>query len=549
MNDEYRSWQEGELKKTLERFPERKERFTTHGGREVPRLAVPEKMDADYIKKIGFPGRPPFTRGVQPTMYRGRLWTMRQYAGFSTAAASNERYRYLLDQGQTGLSVAFDLPTQIGYDSDDPLALGEVGKVGVAIDTLADMEILFDRIPLDTISTSMTINSPAMVLLAMYIVVAEKQGVASEKIRGTIQNDILKEYYARGTYIFPPKPSLRLITNIFQWCAANAPLFNTISISGYHIREAGSTASQEVAFTLANGITYVQTALDAGLSLTSFARRLAFFFNAHNNLLEEVAKFRAARRLWANIMQERFGATDPRSMMLRFHTQTAGSTLTAQQVDNNIVRVTIQALAAVLGGTQSLHTNSRDEALSLPTEDSVRTALRTQQIIAHESGVADTVDPLAGSYYIEQLTDAIEAEARELIERIDEAGGVVACIENGFIAAQIEDAAYQYQQEVEKGERIIVGVNEFQVDEENEVPVMRVDPAVEEEQKARLAQVKAERNQEAAAAALARLESAARTDTENLMDPVLDAVRSYCSLGEICGVLRQVFGEYRGRQW
>ncbi len=547
-NKELRSWEEGELKKSLDRFPERKPRFTTHGGREVPRLALPKEIDQDYLDNIGFPGRYPYTRGVQPTMYRGRLWTMRQYAGFSTAAASNERYRYLLDQGQTGLSVAFDLPTQIGYDSDDPMSLGEVGKVGVAIDTLADMEMLFDQIPLDTISTSMTINSPAMVLLAMYVAVAEKQGVAAGKLRGTIQNDILKEYFARGTYIFPPKPSLRLITNIFQWCADKVPLFNTISISGYHIREAGSTASQELAFTLANGLTYVQTALDAGLKLDVFARRLAFFFNGSSNLLEEVAKFRAARRLWARIMKERFGATDPRSMMLRFHTQTAGASLTAQQVDNNIVRVTIQALAAVLGGTQSLHTNSRDEALSLPTEDSVRTALRTQQIIAHESGVADTVDPLAGSYYIEQLTDTIEQEAVELIEQIDAAGGVVACIENGFIAAQIEDAAYQYQQEVEKGERIIVGVNKFQVEEETTVPVLRVDPRVEDEQVDRLKKIKQERNNQEVEGALAALEQAARGD-ENLMEPVLAAVRAYGSLGEICNVLRRVFGEYRGRQW
>ncbi len=547
-NNELKSWQEGELKKSLDRFPERKHRFTTHGGREVPRMAVPEEIDQDYLDNIGFPGRYPYTRGVQPTMYRGRFWTMRQYAGFSTAAASNERYRYLLDQGQTGLSVAFDLPTQIGYDSDDSMSLGEVGKVGVAIDTLADMETLFDRIPLDKISTSMTINSPAMVLLAMYVAVAEKQGVASDKIRGTIQNDILKEYFARGTYIFPPKPSLRLITNIFQWCADKAPLFNTISISGYHIREAGSTASQEVAFTLANGITYVQTALDAGLPLDLFARRLAFFFNGSSNLLEEVAKFRAARRLWARIMKERFGATDPRSMMLRFHTQTAGASLTAQQVDNNIVRVTIQALAAVLGGTQSLHTNSRDEALSLPTEDSVRTALRTQQIIAHESGIADTVDPLAGSYYIEQLTDTIEQEAVELIDRIDEAGGVVACIENGFIAAQIEDAAYQYQQEVEKGERIIVGVNKFQVDEETTVPVLRVDPKIEDEQVARLTRIKSDRNGQVVQQALTDLGRAARED-RNLMEPVLAAVHAYGSLGEICNVLREVFGEYRGRQW
>ena len=545
----YNQWQEQELKRVLSRFPERKSPFTCHGGREVERLALPEEIDEQYLDNLGFPGRFPFTRGVQPTMYRGRLWTMRQYAGFSTAAASNERYRYLLDQGQTGLSVAFDLPTQIGYDSDDPMSLGEVGKVGVAIDTLADMEILFDRIPLDKISTSMTINSPAMVLLAMYIAVAEKQGVSSDKIMGTIQNDILKEYVARGTYIFPPRPSLRLITNIFQWCAANAPRFNTISISGYHIREAGSTASQEVAFTLANGLTYVQTALDAGLELDLFAPRLAFFFNASSNLLEEVAKFRAARRLWARLMRERFGAEKPATTMLRFHTQTAGNTLTAQQVDNNIVRVTIQALAAVLGGTQSLHTNSRDEALSLPTEDSVRTALRTQQVIAHESGVADTVDPLAGSFYIENLTDTIEQEARELISQVDSFGGVVACIDNGFIAGQIEDSAYQYQQEIESGDRIIVGVNEFQVEENVSVPVMRVDPAVEDEQVARLSRIKKERDQQAAALCLANLQKAAQNDGANLMEPVLDAVRSYCSLGEICNVLRDVFGEYRGRQW
>ena len=545
----YSQWQEQELKRVLSRFPERKAPFTCHGGREVERLALPEEIDEQYLDNLGFPGRFPFTRGVQPTMYRGRLWTMRQYAGFSTAAASNERYRYLLDQGQTGLSVAFDLPTQIGYDSDDPMSLGEVGKVGVAIDTMADMEILFDRIPLDKISTSMTINSPAMVLLAMYIAVAEKQGVSSDKVMGTIQNDILKEYVARGTYIFPPRPSLRLITNIFQWCAANAPKFNTISISGYHIREAGSTASQEVAFTLANGLTYVQTAMDAGLALDLFAPRLAFFFNASSNLLEEVAKFRAARRLWARLMRERFGAEKPATTMLRFHTQTAGNTLTAQQVDNNIVRVTIQALAAVLGGTQSLHTNSRDEALSLPTEDSVRTALRTRQVIAHESGVADTVDPLAGSFYIENLTDTIEQEARELISQVDSFGGVVACIDNGFISGQIEDSAYQYQQEIESGDRIIVGVNEFQVEENVSVPVMRVDPAVEDEQVARLARIKKERNQQAAAFCLANLQKAAQNDGANLMEPVLDAVRSYCSLGEICNVLRDVFGEYRGRQW
>ncbi len=541
---EFKKWQEDELARSLARFPERREKFTRHGGAEVPGLALPGEIDDAYVENLGFPGRFPYTRGVQPTMYRGRLWTMRQYAGFSTAAESNKRFRYLLDQGQTGLSVAFDLPTQIGYDSDDPMSLGEVGKVGVAIDTLADMEILFDRIPLDAISTSMTINSPAMILLAMYIVVAEKQGVGPDRLRGTIQNDILKEYVARGTYIFPPRPSLRLITDIFRWCAKNAPKFNTISISGYHIREAGSTATQEVAFTLANGITYVETALAAGLELEVFARRLAFFFNASSNLLEEVAKFRAARRLWARIMKNRFQAQNPASMMMRFHTQTGGSTLTAQQVDNNIVRVTIQALAAVLGGTQSLHTNSRDEALGLPTEESVRTALRTQQVIAHESGVADTVDPLAGSYYIEQLTDEIEADALELINRIDEAGGVVACIENGFIQAQIENSAYEYQQAIERGEQIIVGVNEFQVEEEGPIPLLRVDPSVEEEQVRRLAEVRAGRNAQAAEEALARLEQAARTDAD-LMEPVLAAVRGYCSLGEICSVLRKVFGEYR----
>jgi len=477
-------------------------------------------------------------------MYRGRLWTMRQYAGFSTAAESNKRYRYLLEQGTTGLSVAFDLPTQIGYDSDDAMALGEVGKVGVAIDTLADMEALFADIPLDKISTSMTINSPAIVLLAMYIVVAEKQGVPADKLRGTIQNDVLKEYVARGTYIFPPKPSLGLITDIFQWCSSNMPLFNTISISGYHIREAGSTAAQEVAFTLANGITYVQTAIDAGLETDHFAKRLAFFFNASSNLLEEIAKFRAARRLWARIMKNRFEAKNPASMMMRFHAQTAGSSLAATQIDNNIVRVTIQALAAVFGGTQSLHTNSRDEALSLPTEDSVRTALRTQQIIAHESGVADTVDPFAGSYYIEQLTDAIELAAEELIAKIEGAGGVVACIENGFIKRQIEQASYDYQKEIESGDRVIVGVNAFQIDKEEKPELLRVNPAVEEAQVSSLRDVRAERNNQEVEATLVSLKEAAESG-DNLMEPIIAAVRSYASLGEICSVLRQIFGEYR----
>lgn len=543
-NKKHRDWQENELAASLSRFPEHKKEFTLHGDGEVPRLALPDTIDDDYLEHLGFPGQYPFTRGVQPTMYRGKYWTMRQYAGFSTAAESNKRYRYLLEQGTTGLSVAFDLPTQIGYDSDDAMSLGEVGKVGVAIDTLADMETLFAEIPLDKISTSMTINSPAIVLLAMYIVVAEKQGVPADKLRGTIQNDVLKEYVARGTYIFPPKPSLGLITDIFQWCSSNMPLFNTISISGYHIREAGSTAAQEVAFTLANGITYVETAVDAGLEIDHFAKRLAFFFNASSNLLEEVAKFRAARRLWARIMKNRFEAKKPASMMMRFHTQTAGSSLAAQQIDNNIVRVTLQALAAVLGGTQSLHTNSRDEALSLPTEDSVRTALRTQQIIAYESGVADTVDPFAGSYYIEQLTDSIELAAEELIAKIDQTGGVVACIEDGFIQRQIEQAAYDYQKEIESGERVIIGVNAFQIDEEKKPELLRVDPAVEEAQVSSLQNIRAQRNNDELQIRLAALKEAAESDN-NLMEPIIDAVRAYASLGEICFVLRGVFGEYR----
>ncbi|MBC8317530.1 MAG: methylmalonyl-CoA mutase family protein [Desulfobulbaceae bacterium] len=541
---DFLNWQENELHKSISRFPERKEKFTNHGGGEINRLYIPEHIDDHYTDDIGFPGRYPFTRGVQPSMYRGRLWTMRQYAGFSTAAESNKRFRYLLDHGTTGLSIAFDLPTQIGYDSDHSMSTGEVGKVGVAIDSLADMETLFDAIPLDKVSTSMTINSPAAMLLAMYVAVAEKQGASADKIKGTIQNDILKEYVARGTYIFPPKPSLRLITNIFQWCGEQTPSFNTISISGYHIREAGSTAVQEVAFTLANGITYVQAALDAGLELDHFARRLSFFFNASSDLLEEVAKYRAARRLWARIMKVRFGAKNPTSWMLRFHTQTAGSSLAAQQIDNNIVRVTIQALAAVLGGTQSLHTNSRDEALSLPTEESVRTALRTQQVIAHESGVAETVDPLAGSYYVEQLTNKIEQEASALISKIEDNGGVVRCIEEGFIQRQIENSAYEYQQEIERGERIIVGVNKFEIEEETKPPLLRVDPRVEDDQVARLREVKANRNSDQVEKCLNTLKAAATGDT-NLMPPIIAAVKEYATLGEICDVLRSVFGEYR----
>jgi methylmalonyl-CoA mutase, N-terminal domain len=539
-------WEENILGKSLARFPERQAQFSHHGGSEIPRLAVPSEIDERYLDTLSFPGSYPYTRGVQPTMYRGRLWTMRQYAGFSTAAESNRRYRYLLQQGTTGLSVAFDLPTQIGYDSDHPMAVGEVGKVGVAIDSLADMEILFDQIPLDKVSTSMTINSPAAVLLAMYVAVAEKQGVDAAKVQGTIQNDILKEYVARGTYIFPPRPSLRLITDIFQWCTAQTPNFNTISISGYHIREAGATAAQEVAFTLANGCAYVQAAIDTGLDIDVFARRLSFFFNASSDLLEEVAKFRAARRMWARIMKERFAAKHAASLMLRFHTQTAGSSLTAQQVDNNIVRVTLQALAAVLGGTQSLHTNSRDEALGLPTEDSVRTALRTQQIIAHESGVADTVDPLAGSYFIEAATDRIEAEAMALIGKIDQAGGVIACIEDGFIQRQIENSAYSFQCQVESGERIVVGVNRFQTDDEAGPPLLRLDPAVEEDQVTRLRAVRAKRNQETVDATLRGLREAA-TGSANLMPLILAAVKAYATIGEICQVLRETLGEHRDK--
>ncbi|KYO67618.1 Methylmalonyl-CoA mutase [Thermovenabulum gondwanense] len=501
-------------------------------------------QNTDYINDLGFPGEYPFTRGIQPTMYRGRFWTMRQYAGFGTAEESNERYKYLLSQGQTGLSVAFDLPTQIGYDSDHPFAQGEVGKVGVAIDSLEDMEILFNGIPLDQVSTSMTINAPASILLAMYIAVAEKQGVGSDKLSGTIQNDILKEYIARGTYIFPPEPSMRLITNIFEFCSKHVPKWNTISISGYHIREAGATAVQEVAFTLANGIAYVEAAIKAGLDVDEFAPRLSFFFNAHNDLLEEVAKFRAARRLWAKIMKERFNAKDPRSMMLRFHTQTAGSTLTAQQPDNNIVRVTLQALAAVLGGTQSLHTNSRDEALALPTEDSVRIALRTQQIIAYESGVTETIDPLAGSYYIEYLTDTIEKKAMEYIQKIDELGGSPKAIEKGYMQQEIQDSAYRYQQEIESGRRIVVGVNKFQIEEEPPKNLLKVNPEVERVQRRKLENLRARRDNIAVKNALSILEEKAKT-SENLMPYILDCVRTYATLGEICDTLRKVFGEYK----
>ncbi|MBU1634691.1 methylmalonyl-CoA mutase family protein [bacterium] len=541
-----KDWEDTTVKKTTDRFPERKTEFATSSWIPADRIDIPESGDFDnYSDKLGFPGEYPYTRGVQPTMYRGRFWTMRQYAGFGTAEESNERYKFLLEQGQTGLSIAFDLPTQIGYDSDDPIAEGEVGKVGVAIDTIEDMEILFDGIPLDKVSTSMTINAPAAVLLAMYVAVAEKQGVSRDKLTGTIQNDILKEYMARGTYIFPPKPSLRLITNIFEYCSAEVPKWNTISISGYHIREAGSTAVQEIAFTLANGIEYVKAALKVGMDIDSFADRLSFFFNAHNDLLEEVAKFRAARRIWAKVMKEKFNAQKPTSMMLRFHTQTGGSTLTAQQPDNNIVRVAIQTLAAVLGGTQSLHTNSRDEALGLPTEDSVRIALRTQQIVAHESGVTNSIDPLAGSYTIEKLTDTIEAQAWHYLNKIEDIGGMVRAIENGYVQKEIQDAAYRYQQEVESGERVVVGVNKFTIKENPPSDILKVDPKLRDLQINKLSEIKKLRNNENVTQKLNELRLAAQDPDKNLMPTIVAAVKEYATLGEICNILREVFGEYQ----
>ena len=537
-------WKRVILEPVLRRHPERRDRFETYSGIEVERVYTPDEAEIDYVEDLGFPGQYPFTRGVYPTVYRGRLWTMRQYAGYATAEESNRRYKYLLSQGQTGLSVAFDLPTQIGYDSDHPLAEGEVGKVGVAIDSLEDMEVLFDGIPLDKVSTSMTINAPAAILLAMYMAVAKKQGTGPQVLRGTIQNDILKEYVARGTYIFPPQPSMRLITDTFSYCKENLPRWNTISISGYHIREAGATAVQEVAFTLANAIAYVEAAIKAGLNVDEFAGRISFFFNAHNDFLEEVAKFRAARRLWARIMKERFGASKPRSWMLRFHTQTAGCTLTAQQPDNNVVRVTLQALAAVLGGTQSLHTNSRDEALSLPTEKSVQIALRTQQIIAHESGVANTIDPLAGSYYIESLTNEIERRAQEYIGKVDGLGGALAAIERGFIQREIQDSAYRYQRAVEQGEQIVVGVNEFVVQEETTLRRLKVDLAAQKQQIERLQALRERRDGEKVQSLLTRLRETAQGQ-ENLLPIILECVEAYVTLGEICGVLREVFGEYK----
>jgi len=537
-------WSEG-VEKKLSKRPERKAEFVNTSGIPVKRLYTPlDGADASYMSEVGLPGEYPFTRGVQPTMFRGRYWTMRQYAGFASAEESNRRYRFLLDQGQTGLSVAFDLPTQIGYDSDNEMAIGEVGKVGVAIDSLEDMETLFNKIPLDKVSTSMTINAPAAVLLAMYIAVAEKQGVSADKLRGTIQNDILKEYSSRGTYIYPPKPSMRIITDIFSYCAENVPMWNTISISGYHIREAGSTAVQEVAFTLANGIAYVQAALDAGLDVDTFGPRLSFFFNAHSDFLEEVAKYRAARRLWAEIMKERFKTRNPKSMMIRFHTQTAGCTLTAPQPKNNIVRVAFQAMAAVLGGTQSLHTNSMDEALCLPSEEAVQIALRTQQLIAYETGVTDTVDPLAGSYYLENLTNEIYERAAAYIKKIDDLGGAAEAIEKGFIQREIQDSAYRYQREIEQEERIVVGVNRFQVEEEKPTNLLRVDPAVRTSQIERLQKLRSERDDVVVGKHLSDLKQGAEGD-RNLIPLMLEAVKAYATLGEICDVLREIFGEYQ----
>ncbi|PWK05206.1 acyl-CoA mutase large subunit family protein [Tumebacillus permanentifrigoris] len=544
---QYDAWQ-AKADKASSRFPERKEEFTTTSETPVKRLYTPEDVQGGYMDKLGFPGEYPFTRGVQPTMYRSRFWTMRQYSGFGSAEETNNRFKYLLENGQTGLSTAFDLPTQIGYDSDDMMARGEVGKVGVAISSLADMERLLDGIALDKVSTSMTINAPASVLLAMYIAVAEKQGVSSDKVSGTIQNDILKEYVARGTYIYPPTASMRLITDIFEYCSEHVPNWNTISISGYHIREAGSTAVQEVAFTLSNAIAYVDAAVKKGLDVDKFAPRLSFFFNAHNNFLEEVAKFRAARRMWSNIMKNRFGAKDPKSWQLRFHTQTGGSTLTAQQPDNNIVRVTLQALAAVMGGTQSLHTNSKDEALALPTEESARIALRTQQIIANESGVADTVDPLAGSFYVESLTDQIERDALAYIAKIDEMGGAVKAIEQGYMQREIQNAAYQTQMAIEDGSEVVVGVNKFRLENEPKPELMKLNPALERIQSEGLKELRNTRDNEAVKSALDALRQAA-VGTDNLMPHIVHAVKVYATLGEICNVMRDVFGEYQPAQW
>ena len=540
----YQDWVQGSLEDALKHRPERREGFETSSGICMERVFLPRNPGQDYIDALGFPGEAPYTRGVHPTMYRGRYWTMRQYAGYASAAESNARYRYLLENGQTGLSVAFDLPTQIGFDADDPMAEGEVGKVGVSISSLEDMQRLFDQIPLDKVSTSMTINAPAAILLAMYIAVARRQGVAEAKLRGTIQNDILKEYIARGTYIFPPTPAMRLITDVFRYCRGQMPNWNTISISGYHIREAGATAVQEVAFTLANGKAYVEAALRADLAIDDFAPQLAFFFSVDNNFLEEIAKFRAARRIWSRLMQDTYGAQDSRSLRLRFHAQTGGSTLTAQQPENNIVRVALQALAAVLGGTQSLHTNSMDEALGLPTEHAVRVALRTQQIIAHESGVADTVDPLGGSYAIERLTDEIETRALEYMKTIDDMGGALAAVESGFVQREIQESAYQTQRDIESHRSTVVGVNDFTIDENVPIDLLRVDPAIEQAQRSSLASLRSRRDTAKVESQLERLTTAAESE-DNLMPHFIACVEADVTLGEICGRLRRLWGEYQ----
>jgi len=543
-----KQWEETSLKKIIEKHPEQMKEFTTISDFPINRIYTPaDSEELNYLNDIGFPGEWPYTRGVQPTMYRGRLWTMRQYAGFGTAEDSNVRYKYLLKQGQTGLSVAFDLPTQMGYDSDHKMSRGEVGKCGVAISSLKDMEVLFDGIPLNKVSTSMTINSTAMILLAMYVAVAEKQGVDQKELAGTIQNDILKEYMARGTYIFPPRQSMRLITDVFEYCSKNMPKWNTINVSGYHIREAGSTAIQEVAFTLADGIAYVEAAISKGLELDKFAPRLAFFFGSHNDLFEEIAKFRAARRLWARIMKERFNAKSQKSMKLRFHTQTAGCSLTAQQPENNIVRVTIQALAAVLGGTQSLHTNSMDEAYALPTEKAVRIALRTQQIIAHESGVPNTIDPVAGSYFIESLTNKIEEEAMKYIKKIDDMGGILTALEKGFVQREIAESAYRYQRAVDSKKKIVIGVNKFRDSEKTNIELLKVNPEVEDKQKKGLERLRKDRDKESVRKSLEEIRRVAESK-KNLMPVVLDAVKNYVTLGEICNVLKDIFGEYRPMQ-
>ena len=541
-------WVRETLGPAIDRYPERQEAFVTDSGMHIDPLYVPEDLEANghaYDERLGYPGEYPYTRGVQPNTYRGRIWTMRQYSGYSTAAETNERYQYLLQQGQTGLSVAFDLPTQIGYDSDHQQALGEVGKVGVPICSLEDMELLFKGIPLDRVSTSMTINATASILLCLYIAAARKQGVSPDKLSGTIQNDILKEYIARGTYAYPPRPSMRLVVDVFKYCAENVPRWNTISVSGYHMREAGATATQELAFTFANAIAYVQAAIDAGLAVDDFAPRVSFFFVAQNNLFEEVAKYRAARRMWAKIMKERFGAQNPRSMMLRFHTQTAGVSLTAQQPDNNVIRCTVQALAAILGGSQSLHVNSKDEALALPTEESAQLSLRTQQVLAYESGVADVVDPLGGSYYVESLTDQLEQSAFEYLDRIEELGGTVAAIEQGFQIREIGESAYRHRMEVEDGSRTIVGVNKYVGDNPPVEGLLRVDSEAARSQIERLQRLRRERDDKPVRAALSRLADAAKGN-DNTVPAILECVESYCTLGEICEVFRGVFGEQEG---